>query len=252
MPSAVFRLGLFRAVLLLLIHTGFALALLAAPRAHSRTAQPAAAPPLATALAPAAPGLDRRVLGAAVRAMRCAQAGGQPASQRLAVIDYSRPSSQPRLWVFDLATRELLFKEHVAHGKGSGGLEATVFSNEPDSHTSSLGLFRTLGTYTGRNGYSLRMEGLEPGFNDAALARAIVMHGADYVSDRFIRTVGRLGRSFGCPAVRPQIAQPLIDALKDGQYVFAWYPDADWLAASPFLGCGAPVESPRLPQTAAP
>ena len=120
----------------------------------------------------------------------------------LTVIDYSRASTQPRLWVLDLEREQLLFEELVAHGQGSGENFATRFSNADGSHQTSLGLFRTADTYVGGNGYSLRLDGLEAGFNDRARERAIVMHGAPYVSDNNVRTVGRLGRSHGCPALR--------------------------------------------------
>ena len=185
-----------------------------------------------------APDADPRVLDLALEARDCAagQFGGAP-SPRLAVIDYSLPSTTPRLWVFDLANRQLLFHELVAHGQGTGENLARRFSNRDGSHQSSLGLFRTGGTYQGRNGYSLRMEGLEPGVNDAAMARAIVMHGARYVNPATARQLGRLGRSWGCPAVRPEVAAAVIDSLKNGQMIFAYYPDSDWLAKSPFLDC---------------
>lgn len=189
-------------------------------------------------LVSAAPDADRPVLELAVRAHACAvrHAGVAPA-RRLAVIDYSRPSTEPRLWVFDLRDGTLLHREHVAHGRGTGANMASVFSNDEGSHQSSLGLFATAETYTGGNGYSLRMDGLEPGFNDRARERLIVMHGADYVNPEVASRQGRLGRSFGCPAVRPQIAQQVIDALKDGQMLFAYYPDPQWLARSRLLVC---------------
>ena len=120
----------------------------------------------------------------------------------------------------------------VAHGRGSGENLAKVFSNASGSHASSLGLFLTRDTYLGRNGYSLRMEGLEPGINDAAMQRAIVMHGANYVDTHAAARQGRLGRSWGCPAVREAVARGMIDVLKDGQFVFAYYPDAAWLNAT--------------------
>jgi hypothetical protein len=162
--------------------------------------------------------------------MRCAQNSGLGVgATRLAFIDYSRPSTQPRLWVFDVALGRLLYEEVVAHGRGSGENLARVFSNVSGSHASSLGLFLTRNTYYGRNGYSLRMEGLEAGFNDAAMERAIVMHGAPYVDPDAAAKQGRLGRSFGCPAVREAVARGMIDVLKDGQFVFAYYPDAEWL-----------------------
>jgi hypothetical protein len=187
-----------------------------------------------------APAADPKVLELAVSAMQCAQAGGVGAdARRLAVIDYSRPSLLPRLWVFDLAAGRLLYEEVVAHGQGSGENMATRFSNLDGSHQSSLGLFVTADTYTGKNGYSLRMRGLEPGVNDAAMARAIVMHGAAYVDPSQARRMGRLGRSWGCPAVRSAVAKPMIDLLKDGQFVFSYYPDQAWLARSALLKCPA-------------
>ena len=183
---------------------------------------------------------DPRVLQLALEARDCAAAElGQPASPRLAVIDYSRPSTEPRLWVFDLAANTLLFREVVAHGQGTGENMAMHFSNNDGSHQSSLGLFRTADTYEGHNGYSLRMQGLEPGTNDAAMARAIVMHGAPYVNTQMAQSKGRLGRSWGCPALRPEIAHQVIDSLKNGQMLFAYYPDSGWLKRSPFLGCNA-------------
>jgi len=199
----------------------------------------ATAPTLGDALSKLAPQANPQVIALALAATDCAAAQGQPPSERLAVIDYSKPSTEPRLWVFDLAKRKLLYHELVAHGRNTGENQATAFSNRPESLQSSLGLFRTLGTYAGRNGYSLRMEGLEPGTNDRALARALVIHGAAYVNPALARAQGRIGRSHGCPAVRNAIARPLIDALKGGQYVFSYYPDAAWLGASPYLKCGS-------------
>lgn len=192
---------------------------------------------LAQSLIRAAHKANPEVIRLAVEAAGCAMKNGEPAAQHLAVIDYSLPSTQPRLWVFDLARGKLIFEELVAHGRNSGDNYARAFSNQQDSLASSLGLFRTLGSYQGSNGYSLRMSGLEPGINDQAEARAIVMHGAPYVNGHFLKTTGRLGRSHGCPAVRPEIAQAMIDTMKDGQYVFAYYPDRKWLRSSQYLGC---------------
>jgi len=173
----------------------------------------------------------------AVQAMQCAERHGMPAANRLALIDYSLPSTQPRLWVFDLPSRALLYRERVAHGRNSGEKFARRFSNAMGSFASSLGLFRTGETYVGRNGYSLRMDGLEPGINDKARERAIVIHGADYVSEAFVRDRGRIGRSYGCPAVRQGVAHALIDSLRGGQFVFSYYPDPQWLARSRLLQC---------------
>lgn len=180
-----------------------------------------------------APTANPTVISLALAATECAAAQGEPRSDRLAVIDYSMPSTEPRLWVFDLTTRKLLYQELVAHGRNTGEDLATKFSNTPESWQSSLGLFRTLHTYAGRNGYSLRMQGLEVGTNDHALARALVIHGAAYVDSAIARQQGRIGRSFGCPAVRNAIARPLIDSLKDGQYVFSYFPDPGWLNDRP-------------------
>jgi hypothetical protein len=191
---------------------------------------------------PRPPDLSGEVLELALQSVRCAQRSGVGAdASRLAVIDYSIPSLEPRLWVFQLGTGEILFRDHVAHGRGTGENYATHFSNLPESHQTSLGLFLTDEVYTGRNGYSLRMDGLEPGFNHLARDRAIVMHGAPYVDPVGGQSRGRLGRSWGCPAVRPAVARPMIDALAGGQFLFAYYPDREWLASSRFLSCGAPA-----------
>jgi len=181
--------------------------------------------------------LDRHVFDLALGAASCAVRSGDVADlATLTVIDYSKPSTAKRLWVFDLETRALLFEELVAHGKGSGGRIATSFSNESESHQSSLGLFRTDDAYLGSNGYSLRLRGLDTGFNDHAYDRAIVMHGASYVSDQYARLKGGIGRSWGCPALRAGIAREVIDTVKGHGLVFAYYPDPDWMAGSKYLG----------------
>ncbi len=148
-----------------------------------------------------------------------------PRPDLLTIIDYSLPSTQPRLWVVDRAHRRVLFHELVAHGRGSGDNYAIRFSNRDGSLQSSLGLFLTEGTYIGRNGYSLRLEGLEPGINDRARDRTLVMHGAPYVSPEFARRHGRLGRSWGCPALDPQVARGLIDRIRDGSLIFVYAAD---------------------------
>ena len=210
---------------------------LSAPPAADIAAPPAVDDP-AAALARLAPKADPDVIALGVSAMQCAQAHGTGTNAtRLAVIDYSRSSLTPRLWVFDLVARKLLWHEWVAHGQGSGEDVPHRFSNIDGTHASSLGLFVTRDTYQGRNGYSLRMDGLEPGFNDAALARAIVIHGAAYVNAESGRAMGRLGRSWGCPALRTAVAKPIIDTLKNGQFVFSYYPEQAWLARSALARC---------------
>jgi hypothetical protein len=129
--------------------------------------------------------------------------------------------------VIDLSTKKVLFHELVAHGKGSGDNYARRFSNEHQTRASSLGLFLTKGTYEGKHGYSLKLRGLEPGVNDKAEARAIVMHAASYVSEAFAAKHGRLGRSWGCPALDERVAKRLIDAIKGESLLFAYHPSRE-------------------------
>jgi hypothetical protein len=186
-------------------------------------------------------GVSPDVLKLALSAVACATATGDiEAPRTLTLIDYSRPSIEPRLWVFDLRSGDLLFKELVAHGRNTGENMATDFSDAMNSHQSSIGLFVTRDTYVGSNGYSLRMDGLEPGFNARARQRAIVMHGAPYVSEEIAARQGRLGRSWGCPALREAIARNVIDTVRGGGVVFSYYPDKTWLKTSQYLnGCNA-------------
>ncbi len=180
--------------------------------------------------------IDQRVFELALGAAACAVKSGQIVNpSTLTIIDYSQPSTERRLWVFDLHRQALLYEELVAHGKESGDNMATRFSNEMNSHQSSLGLFLTEDTYVGRNGYSLRLRGLDEGFNDRAHERAIVMHGAPYVNDDIGRTMGRLGRSWGCPALREGVARAVIDRVKGTGILFAYYPDSEWLKSSKYL-----------------
>ena len=185
-------------------------------------------------------GVSAAVLELALAASACAVSSGDiEAPPTLTLIDYSRPSVEPRLWVFDLATGDLLFKELVAHGKNTGDNLAKHFSNQMDSRQTSIGLFVTGDTYVGSNGYSLRLDGLDVGFNDRARDRAIVMHGAPYVNEQLAATQGRIGRSWGCPALRTAIAAKVIDTIRSGGVVFSYYPDQEWLQTSKFLkGCG--------------
>jgi hypothetical protein len=153
------------------------------------------------------------------------------------VIDFSLPSNKQRLWIFDLERRRLLVEDHVAHGRGSGGERPTQFSNRLGSRQSSLGLFRTAETYYGNFGYSLRLDGLEPGINDLARKRKIVIHAAEYVDPIWIHLKGGIGRSHGCPAVRPNIINRVVENLKEGQFLFSYYPDPRWLHQSLYLNC---------------
>ncbi len=150
---------------------------------------------------------------------------------RLTIVDFSKPSTQERMFVIDMEQGKLLYATLCAHGRGSGDNYATSFSNQPRSHESSLGFYLTNETYSGNNGYSLRLDGLEPGYNDQARARAIVVHGAAYVNNQIIRQ-GRLGRSYGCPAVPSELAQPIIDEIKGGSVLFIYANRPDYLAQS--------------------
>ena len=156
----------------------------------------------------------------------------KPNNSFLALIDFSLPSSEKRMYVLDMAKKEVLFVSYVSHGRNSGGNYATSFSNRNGSHQSSLGFYRTGGTYKGGNGYSLQLDGLEKGINDKARQRAIVIHGADYCSEKVIRSTGRLGRSFGCPALPKELTKPIIDTIKGGSLLFIYANQPEYLAKS--------------------
>ena len=196
---------------------------------------------LSSRLADLPGGPNRRALNAALSSYFSALSRGAVArSSLLTLIDYTRPSTEPRLWVLDLQTGRMIYRELVAHGRRSGDNMTRYFSNEAGSLMTSLGLFVTDLPYIGKNGYSLRLRGLDPGINDHAYDRAIVVHGAAYVDPDVVKTQGRLGRSWGCPAIRPAIAHPLIDAIKGGNLLFVYYPDQKWLGTSAYLGsCAA-------------
>lgn len=138
----------------------------------------------------------------------------------LAVIDFARPSTQKRLWIIDIDKKAQLEHTYVAHGKNSGNNVAVNFSNKSKSNMSSLGFYVTDETYIGKHGLSLRLKGLDEGFNTNAYSRAVVLHGADYVCEDFIRQNGRLGRSFGCPAVPRDKEKSIINMLKEGAALF--------------------------------
>lgn len=153
----------------------------------------------------------------------------------VAIADFSQSSCKKRLYIIDLKEETLLYNTYVAHGRNSGLEYARTFSNQSSSYQSSLGFYRTLDTYQGKHGLSLKLEGLEYGINHKAADRAIVMHGADYVSENFIHQTGRLGRSQGCPAVSMQDAPKLIKLLANGAGVFLYYPDPQYIKASSFI-----------------
>jgi len=153
----------------------------------------------------------------------------------LAIADFSQSSRNKRLYVIDLLTKKLLMNTYVAHGRNSGQEFAEKFSNDNSSFQSSLGFYKTLGTYQGKHGLSLKLEGVEKGINDRAFERAIVMHGADYVSESFIKNTGRLGRSQGCPAVSIADSKKLINMLYNGAGLFIYSMNQKYFKSSPLL-----------------
>lgn len=181
-----------------------------------------------------APQLNRSVLKLALSAYKKAQINGVAKKPLLAVIDYSLPSSKQRLWIFDLHRNRLLYNTYVAHGVNSGDTTPHHFSNQASSKASSLGAYITQSTYSGSNGLSLNLKGLEKGFNDNAYDRRVVMHGAWYVDPNFIHKSGRAGRSWGCPSISQKLAKPVINLLKGGSVLFAYYPDRNYLKHSQY------------------
>jgi len=180
--------------------------------------------------------IDPMVLKLSLAAYLKARQQGLDNKHLLTIIDYSKPSTVRRLWVVDMAKGKVLFNTWVTHGKNSGSLIPTSFSNEPGSLKSSIGVFLTTSqSYFGENGYSLRVVGLEQGINDNAYRRDIVFHGAWYANPKVIKKYGTLGRSWGCPAVSEETVRPLINTIKDDTLVFIYYPDRKWLASSTFL-----------------
>lgn len=181
--------------------------------------------------------LDPKILDLALKAYQCASKRGYAKRPVLTIVDYSKPSTEKRMWIFDIAHNKLTLEEEVTHGQGSGANQARLFSNKTGTHASSLGLYQTANVYHGEHGLSLRLLGLEPGYNDHAYSRAIVVHGADYVNAMLTQRLGRLGQSWGCFAVSRHDTKPTIDAIKDGSLLFAYYPDKKWLKHSQFLQC---------------
>lgn len=182
-------------------------------------------------------GLNAAVIDKVLTTLKCANANHLEYNNILTIIDYSRPSNEKRLWIIDLATKKLLFHTYVSHGIKSGTLLSRYFSNQYNSKASSIGIYQTDKSYYGRHGLSLRLEGLDPGFNDNAIRRDIVMHGGWYVNEAFIKKYGRPGRSWGCPALPLNLAQPIINTIKERSLLVIYYPHDHWLLKSKFLNC---------------
>ena len=167
--------------------------------------------------------------------------GELPNDRILTIADFSLPSSKKRLFIIDMETGKLLFNTFVSHGRNSGTEMATHFSNRIDSHQSSLGFFITGTTYNGRNGYSLKLDGMEDGINNNALARAIVVHGSAYVNERIASAKGYIGRSFGCPAVPSKLAKVIINTIRNGSCLFIYGNDNTYLTMSKILSQPYPL-----------
>lgn len=182
-----------------------------------------------------APRLNRNVLKLALTAYKNADKKGAVKKPVLTVIDYSLPSNKQRMWVFDVRNERLLYNTYVAHGRNSGANNANHFSNRESSKESSLGTYITKNTYIGHKGYSLNIQGLDRGFNSNAFNRRVVIHGAWYVEPDFIRKAGRAGLSWGCPAIAQTLAKPIINTIKNGSVIFAYFPDKNFLSHSGYL-----------------
>ena len=208
-----------------------------------RSPQPPTSRALFSALLKQAPSINPQALQAALTSLEQLQTNGlNVRSDVLAVIDYTKPSTEPRLWVFDLIRSQVLFLELVAHGRNSGDNRTVRFSNQSGSLMSSLGMFLTRNTYIGEHGLSLRLQGLEKGINDKSMERAIVIHAASYVSEKVARREKRIGRSWGCPAVRPEISRQLIKTIENGTLLLAYYPERSWLKTRILIDLGKPVK----------
>lgn len=153
----------------------------------------------------------------------------------LSIIDFRLPSVKKRFWVIDLKTKTVLYHTYVAHGENSGGKYAIDFSNTEGSHQSSLGFYKTQETYHGKNGLSLRLTGLEHGFNTNARERYVVLHGATYATEKYLKKHGVLGNSEGCPAIPMGLHIPIINLTKEGTCLFIYFPDARYLENSTFI-----------------
>jgi hypothetical protein len=182
-----------------------------------------------------AAGLSKKVFTMALRGMAKLVNSRHIKDNLLAIVDFSQPSNAKRLYVIDLNTYNLVYNTYVAHGMKTGKLNAVSFSNKTSSNKSSLGFYVTGETYNGSNGYSLRLQGMEKGINDGAMRRGIVIHGADYVCEGLIESQGYIGRSWGCPAVAPEVSQPLIDLLKEGSCLFIYHPTSAYTSRSSLI-----------------
>lgn len=155
--------------------------------------------------------------------------------QYLTICDFGQSSNNKRLYVLDMSCNKIVMNTYVAHGRKSGAEYATRFSNRPRSNQSSLGFYKTQQTYHGEHGLSLRVKGLESGYNDKAGPRAIVIHGADYIGEEWLERNNYMGRSYGCPAIPKKESTAIINTIKDGSCLFIYYPSKAYLSGSKIL-----------------
>jgi hypothetical protein len=203
------------------------------------------------------PTLNHQVINKVLTTLKCVSAYNVDHNDILTIIDYSIPSNEKRLWVFNLKEKKLLFNTYVSHGIKSGSLISNYFSNKNNSKASSIGVYRTQQAYYGRDGLSLRLDGLDQSFNDNASNRSVVMHSGWYVEEWFIKKYGRPGRSWGCPALPLENAKAIINTIKDKSLLVIYYPSDSWFNKSKFLNCDklATVQTPtqftlNMPETA--
>lgn len=182
-------------------------------------------------------GISKPVIEKTLAALSCANLYHIEHKQILTIIDFSKPASEKRLWIYDLDKGKLLYNTHVSHGIKSGILHSNYFSNKHNSKASSIGIYKTDKAYYGRHGVSLRLAGLERGFNNNAYNRAIVMHGGWYVDEEFVKKYGRAGRSWGCPAVPKKLTRDIINTIKEDGFFVAYYPSEPWYLQSKYLNC---------------
>jgi hypothetical protein len=182
-------------------------------------------------------GLNSKVFTIAMRGLKKLENKGKLKNASIiTIVDYSQSSNKKRLYVIDLKNEKLLYNSYVAHGKNSGEEFAKFFSNEEGSLKSSLGFYITQQTVIGATtGFALMINGVEKGFNNNAVKRSIIIHAAEYATEKFIKKNGRLGRSHGCPALPPELNKPIIETIKDGTCLFIYNPDNSYMHNSLFV-----------------
>ena len=181
-------------------------------------------------------GLTKQAFDYAIKGFNSLRSMGKLTNDTIiSIIDFSLSSAKKRLFVIDIKNYKVLYNTYVAHGRNSGTEYAEKFSNNPDSHKSSLGFYITGDTYNGEHGFSLHLEGEEKGINDNAYSRDIVMHSAAYVNENYIKAKGYIGRSLGCPALPKKVYKPIINEIKNGTCLFLYSPNTYYLSHSTFL-----------------